>query len=102
MVRLGDQEVIWRCLSPLLVDAGIEKIGFDLKWVFALCFKRGVTPRGDFFDILIAAYLLDPTRTNYKISDIVRKYASLEMPDIRPRFKTVRRTATSPQVLNTA
>lgn len=82
VVRLGDQEVIWRCLSPLLVDAGIEKIGFDLKWVFALCFKRGVTPRGDFFDILIAAYLLDPTRTNYKISDIVRKYAGLEMPDI--------------------
>ena len=33
--------------QPSLVDAGIEKIGFDLKWVFALCFKRGL-PRGRF------------------------------------------------------
>lgn len=61
--RSANQEVLWRSLQPILVDPGVAKVGFDLKWVFTLCFKRGVTPTGTLFDILIATYLLDPTRT---------------------------------------
>lgn len=81
--KLGDDgEAVWRGLGPLLTDNGVTKAGFDLKWVFTLCFKRGIRPRGDFFDVLIAAYLLDPTRTDYRLQDMVRKYTGEEIPEL--------------------
>ena len=80
--RASHQEILWNCLQPLLVDEHIEKVGFDLKWVFTLCFKRGVRPRGSFFDILVGAYLLDPTRTAYRLDDMARRYAGIEMTDL--------------------
>jgi len=80
--RASHQEILWNCLQPLLVDEHIEKVGFDLKWVFTLCFKRGVRPRGSFFDILVGAYLLDPTRTAYRLDDMARRYAEIEMTDL--------------------
>ena len=79
--RASNQEILWNCLQPLLVDEHIEKVGFDLKWVFTLCFKRGVSPRGIFFDILVGAYLLDPTRIAYRLDDMARKYAGIEVSD---------------------
>jgi DNA polymerase-1 len=90
------EESVWRHLGPLLVEPGIAKIGFDLKWVFTLCFKRGITLRGTFFDVLIAAYLLDPTRTNYRLEDMVRKYTGIEMQEL-PKLKGVKRAAMSGQ-----
>lgn len=82
------QEVAWKHLQPLLVDPGIDKTGFDLKWVFTLCFKRGITPRGSFFDILVAAYLLDPTRTTYRLDDLVAKYTGGLIPEASGMFAT--------------
>ncbi len=76
------EETLWKYLGPLLVAPEIAKIGFDLKWVLTLCFKRGITLRGKLFDVLIAAYLLDPTRTNYRLDDLVRKYSGMEMPEV--------------------
>jgi len=82
------QEVAWKHLQPLLVSREIRKVGFDLKWVFTLCFKRGVTPRGSFFDILVAAYLLDPTRTTYRLDDLVSKYTGDLIPEASGMFAT--------------
>ncbi|MGE5579553.1 MAG: DNA polymerase I [Bacillota bacterium] len=82
------QEAVWKYLQPLLVDPVVRKTGFDLKWVFTLCFKRGVTPRGSFFDILVAAYLLDPTRTTYRLDDLVSKYTGGLIPEASGMFAT--------------
>lgn len=79
--REAGQEVLWKHLQPLLVSADVRKVGFDLKWVFTLCFKRGVTPRGPFFDILVASYLLDPTRTTYRLDDLLMKYKGEGLPE---------------------
>lgn len=76
------EDTLWDYLAPLLVSPDIVKIGFDLKWMFTLCFKRGITLRGTFFDVLIAAYLIDPTRSNYRLEDLVRKYTAVELPEI--------------------
>ncbi len=74
------QELLWKYLSPVLVDSRITKIGFDLKWLFALCFKRGIALRGFDFDVLIASYLLDPSRSTYRLPEIARRYSLLEVP----------------------
>lgn len=92
--RLASQEVLWKHLQPVLVSPLVRKVGFDLKWVFTLCFKRGVTPKGPFFDILVAAYLLDPTCTTYRLDDLVRKYTGAEMPELpNAKAKSVRKVA---------
>ena len=80
--REANQEVLWRHLQPVLVSPQVSKVGFDLKWVLTLCFKRGVTPAGPSFDILVSAYLLDPTRTTYRLDDLVRKYTGAEIPEL--------------------
>ncbi len=67
---------LWRHLGPLLMDKEIQKIGFDLKWLFSLCFRRGVGLEGSYFDALVGAYLLDPTRNMYKLQEISRKYGA--------------------------
>jgi DNA polymerase-1 len=88
------EETLWQYLSPLLVATEIAKVGFDLKWALTLCFKRGITLRGKLFDVLIAAYLLDPTRTNYRLEDLVRKYSGMEMPEApRDREEASQRNA---------
>lgn len=76
------QDALWTHIGPLLVDPKVTKIGFDLKWLFTLCFKRGVQPSGEFFDTLVASYLLDPTRSAYRVPEIARKYTQLEVPFI--------------------
>lgn len=76
------QDALWAHIGPLLVDPKVDKIGFDLKWLFTLCFKRGVQLVGGFFDTLVASYLLDPTRSAYRVPEIARKYSRLEVPFI--------------------
>ncbi|MGI6642498.1 MAG: DNA polymerase I [Bacillota bacterium] len=68
------QETLWRHFQPLLVNPEVEKVGFDLKWLFALCFKRGVNLEGPYFDVLVASYLMDPTRSTYRLSEVAGKY----------------------------
>jgi DNA polymerase-1 len=80
--REANQEVLWRHLQPVLVSPQVSKVGFDLKWVLTLCFKRGITPAAPSFDVVVAAYLLDPTRTTYRLDDLVRKYTGAEIPEM--------------------
>lgn len=80
------QDELWQHLGPLLMDKEIQKIGFDLKWLFSLCFARKVSMEGPYFDVLVGAYLLDPTRNTYKLQEISRKYEAeipLEPDDYR-------------------
>ncbi len=73
------QETLWGHFQPLLVNPEVQKFGFDLKWLFTLCFKRGVNLDGPYFDVLVASYLMDPTRSTYRLSEIARKYG-IEVP----------------------
>ena len=93
------EDDLWEHLGPVLVSPDIAKIGFDLKWIFTLCFKRGIALRGTFFDVLIAAYLIDPTRTNYRLEDLVRKYAAVEIPEMPqvPKEKSPASPGTDPK-----
>ncbi len=71
---LAWQDMLWKQLGPLIVNPRIRMTGFDLKWLFTLCFRRGLRPAGPFFDILVAYYLIDPTRSVYRLSEIGKKY----------------------------
>ncbi len=58
-------------------------IGFNLKPQYAF-FDTSDT--GNFFDVLIAAYLLNPLKSDYEIVDIANEYLGWMIPDFKEKF----------------
>ncbi len=64
-----------------MADPGIVKTGHDLKPFITALLRAGVRLKGYMFDSAIAAYLLDPSRTSYKIIDLAREHAGLAIAE---------------------
>ncbi|HHX10644.1 MAG TPA: DNA polymerase I [Firmicutes bacterium] len=74
------QDIMWKYLGPVLQDSQIKKSGFDVKWLYTLGFHKGIALKGFGFDVMVAAYLLDPTRTTYKLEGLANNYLGEDMP----------------------
>lgn len=57
-------------LTALLADDTLMKITHDFKTLY----KTGVTINGAIFDTMLAAYLLEPTRSGYNVSELADHY----------------------------
>jgi DNA polymerase-1 len=51
-------------LAPLLADPAVSKVGFDVKRASIVFARAGAPFAGPTFDVLVAAYLLDPETPN--------------------------------------
>ncbi|MDD5692395.1 MAG: DNA polymerase I [Candidatus Omnitrophica bacterium] len=58
------------CFEAAIADAGIKKTGYDLKKLKLAFLKEGLALNGLDFDVMIAAYLLNPSRSSYALSDL--------------------------------
>ena len=58
-------------------------VGFHIKPQYAF---YNVEDTKNFFDILIAAYLLNPLKSDYEIPDIANEYLGLMVPDFKEKF----------------
>lgn len=65
-----------RALSPVLLDAGISKIGHNLKYDLMLLGQNDVFVSGILFDTMIAAYLLNPNKPNQSLDEVAFEYLS--------------------------
>ncbi len=65
-----------RALSPLLQDEGTSKIGHNLKYDLMLLGQNGVSISGILFDTMIAAYLLNPNKSNHSLDEVSFEYLS--------------------------
>lgn len=74
------QDIIWKHFGPVLQNPEVKKLGFDQKWLYTMCFHKDMPLPGFEFDAMVAAYLLDPTRTTYRLSDLVSSYLGEDMP----------------------
>ncbi len=57
--------------------------GFNLKPQYEL-YKPNDTQ--NFFDVLIAAYLLNPLKSDYEVSDVANEYLGQMLPDFKEKF----------------
>ncbi len=57
-------------LSAAISDEKIKKTGYDLKKLKVSLFREGVVLNGLDFDVMIAAYLLNPSRLSYALTDL--------------------------------
>ena len=61
-------------LKPLLEDAGVRKLGHDLKQETILLGRHGVTLRGVEFDAMLGSYLLDANRSSHGLPEIALEH----------------------------
>ncbi|BDG61018.1 DNA polymerase I [Caldinitratiruptor microaerophilus] len=54
---------------------------FDVKPFYVWLLRRGVAAAPPAFDGAVAAYLLDPGRSTYRVDDLLRQYGLGEVPD---------------------
>ncbi len=60
-------------LKDVLEASGIKKYGHDLKKFIKYCKARGIDVKGIEFDTMIGAYILEPTRNSYTISELAEE-----------------------------
>jgi len=69
-----DAAAVLAALRGVLEDAGVAKACSDGKREIIVLRQNGIDLRGLAFDPQIAAYLLNPSRTNYRLEDLAREY----------------------------
>ncbi len=61
-------------LKTVLEDAGVKKIGHDLKKAKVFLAKENINLQGLYFDTMVAAYLLNPSKSGYALADVAWDY----------------------------
>ncbi|MDI6852628.1 MAG: DNA polymerase I [Deltaproteobacteria bacterium] len=74
---------IWQKMGPLWSDAAIKKIGPDLKAARLAGERFGQSLRGDYGDILLASYLLNPARYDQTLENVALHYLGVNLPGPR-------------------
>ncbi len=71
-------------LRPWLEDEQRPKIVHDAKTLKLVLCRCGIALRGVVADSLLMGYLLDPTRQNHPLPQLVEKYLSRALPSLEP------------------
>ena len=74
---------VWEKLGPVWSDAGIAKVGADLKAALILAQRFGLDLAGITGDILVASYLLNPARYEQTLENVALHYLGLNLPGPR-------------------
>jgi DNA polymerase I len=74
---------VWEKLGPVWSDAGVAKVGADLKGAMLLGQRFGPELAGITGDILLASYLLNPARYEQNLENVALHYLGLNLPGPR-------------------
>lgn len=66
----------------ILEDAQIKKIGYDLKKLAIFLKGKDISLEGGYFDVMIAAYLSNPSWPDYHLESLTWNYLSLALREI--------------------
>ncbi|OGX15361.1 MAG: hypothetical protein A2166_04470 [Omnitrophica WOR_2 bacterium RBG_13_41_10] len=77
-------------IKALLLDTKVKKIGHDLKKIKVNLARNNLFLEGLYFDTMIAAYLLNPSKSGYGLPDVAWDYLN-ELPSsgLLPQEKTI-------------
>ena len=77
-------------IKALLLDTKVKKIGHDLKKIKVSLAKNNFFLEGLYFDTMIAAYLLNPSKSGYGLTDLAWDYLN-ELPSsgLLPKEQTI-------------
>ncbi len=68
---LLSREPVLKKLKPIFLDTDIEKIGYELKDSWRYLYNDSQFFKSPYYDVKIAAYLLNPSREDYSLNSII-------------------------------
>jgi DNA polymerase I len=71
-----------KMLAELLEDKSVLKVGQHIKFDINVLRRHGVRLRGELFDTMLAAYLLNPDMNSYKLDLLAERYLHYHMMPI--------------------
>jgi len=71
-----DADMVLGRLAPLFSEDNLKKYGHNLKTVSLVLSRRGIVLKGELYDVMVAAYVLNPSRRGYDLADIVQDHLS--------------------------
>lgn len=77
-----NENFVMENLKPLFEDKGRQKIGQDIKHKKIILKNYGISLNGPFFDTMVAAYLLNPSKLNHSLEDIAFEYLNYSMASL--------------------
>ena len=60
VIVLNQDEFQWDSQRPSIENPSVVKVGYNLKPILTGLRKKGITPKGSLFDVMIAHYLIEP------------------------------------------
>jgi DNA polymerase I len=73
VVGAPEEAGVQAALAPLLDDLAVEKVGADLKAVRVALVRRGLRLAGPVFDLSLASYCLNPSRTDHGLAGLAEE-----------------------------
>lgn len=61
-------------LRQIFEDEKISKVTYDIKAMSVALSQNGIEPAGFLFDVMLAAYLLDPAKSNFSLEELSWEY----------------------------
>lgn len=86
-------------LRTVLESDAVAKYGHNLKYEYELAKRFGIEMKGPAFDVLLAAYLLNPTRGTRTLESIAFDYIGIELPAPDPKTGKVPDGESAPEDL---
>ncbi len=77
-----DMDFVLEHLKPILEDPDHQVIGQNIKYDALIMARYGVAVKGIVFDTMVAAHLLEPEATSYKLGVLSQKYLNYRMQPI--------------------
>lgn len=79
----ADNPGLWRMWTEVLSDEAVAKSVHDLKPLLIMLRRQGIVLENCDFDTMVAAYLLDPIRSDYRLADLVGVFLGEQMPGVQ-------------------
>lgn len=76
----------YNALLKVIFSDGVKKVAHNVKDLMSLLLAEGLPTGGFVFDTALAAYLLDPTETNYALNRLSPRFLGRELPDAQAVF----------------
>lgn len=80
--RQLQSDLTLNALKPFLENKKIKKIGHNLKYDGLVLSNYGINPSSNYFDTMIAAWVVEPGLYAYGLKDLAEKYLDLKMTHI--------------------
>ncbi|HQZ81825.1 MAG TPA: DNA polymerase I [Pyrinomonadaceae bacterium] len=80
----GDRDAAVSAIGDILTNKFLHKAAWDAKSVNSSLLKLGVRPADLTDDVMVAAYVLDPGRTNYPIDFLAQAYLDADIARVIP------------------